>query len=156
MKKQQEVVQRKAENRAIEEEEMSSLKGAKPLAFKITRADILTVQEQQNKVTGGPREPMHDEKPLEENINLIEVDGIEARGIEEAIAALSVKQPEVDHHPEKRMKAAYQAFEDFNLPMLKAENPNLRLSQLKQLLKKEWMKSPENPLNQAHAAFNDK
>lgn len=53
-----------------------------------------------------------------------------------------------DMHPERRVKAAYAAFEEVNLPRLKAENPNLRLSQLKQMLKKDWMKSPENPLNQ--------
>jgi hypothetical protein len=54
----------------------------------------------------------------------------------------------VDLHPEKRMKAAYTAFEEKHLPRLKEENPNLRLSQLKQLLKKEWNRSPDNPLNQ--------
>jgi Coiled-coil domain-containing protein 124 /Oxs1 len=54
----------------------------------------------------------------------------------------------VDMHPEKRMKAAYTAFEEKRLPILKEENPNLRLSQLKQLLKKEWNRSPDNPLNQ--------
>lgn len=53
-----------------------------------------------------------------------------------------------DIHPEKRMKAAYQEFEDRELPKLKAENPNLRLTQLKQILWKEWQKSPENPINQ--------
>ena len=46
------------------------------------------------------------------------------------------------------MKAAFTAFEEVNLPRLKRENPNLRLSQLKQMLKKEWTKSPDNPLNQ--------
>ena len=34
------------------------------------------------------------------------------------------------------------------LVLKKEQNPTLRLSQLKQILKKEWMKSPENPLNQ--------
>ena len=41
-----------------------------------------------------------------------------------------------------------QAFEEKRLPQLKSEHPTFRLSQLKQLLRKEWMKSPENPLNQ--------
>ena len=54
----------------------------------------------------------------------------------------------VDMHPEKRMKAAYEEFEKERLPQLKAENGNLRLSQLKQMLRKEWMKSPMNPFNQ--------
>ena len=52
-----------------------------------------------------------------------------------------------DKHPEKRMKAAYEEFESVRLPELKAENPNLRLSQLKQMLRKEWLKHPNNPLN---------
>lgn len=52
------------------------------------------------------------------------------------------------------MKAAFSAFEEGTLPRLKQENPNMRLSQLKQLLKKEWMRAPENPLNQRHSAYN--
>jgi hypothetical protein len=63
---------------------------------------------------------------------------------------------DLDHHPEKRVKAAYAAFEERMLPQLKAENPNLRLSQLKQMLRKDWMKSPENPLNQRFQEFNTK
>lgn len=47
------------------------------------------------------------------------------------------------------MKAAYAAFEENHLARLKEENPNARLSQLKQMLKKDWTKSPENPLNKA-------
>jgi hypothetical protein len=47
------------------------------------------------------------------------------------------------------MRAAYQTFEDEHLPQLKDEHPTLRLSQLKQLLKKQWAKSPDNPLNKA-------
>lgn len=61
-----------------------------------------------------------------------------------------------DHHPERRMKAAFAAYEEANMPRLKKENPNMRLSQLKQQLKKEWMKAPENPLNQCFTAYNAK
>lgn len=63
---------------------------------------------------------------------------------------------DLDHHPERRMKAAFAAYEEENLPRLKKENPNMRLSQLKQQLKKEWMKAPENPLNQRFATYNTK
>lgn len=66
------------------------------------------------------------------------------------------EEEEADRHPERRLKAAYGLFEEKNLPILKAENPNLRLSQLKQLLKKDWMKSPDNPLNQRSIAYNAK
>jgi hypothetical protein len=54
---------------------------------------------------------------------------------------------EVDLHPEKRLRAAYVEFEAENLERLKKENPNLRLSQIKQMLKKDWQKSPKNPFN---------
>lgn len=75
---------------------------------------------------------------------------VDARTIDEAIAVLSI--PKEDMHPEKRVKAAYAAFEERELPRLKSEFPNLRQSQLKQMLRKDWMKSPENPLNQQFAA----
>jgi len=53
------------------------------------------------------------------------------------------------------MKAAYDAFENENLPKLKQEHPTLRLSQLKQLLKKEWIKAPENPFNKSTKVYNE-
>ncbi|KAJ1980571.1 hypothetical protein H4R34_002410, partial [Dimargaris verticillata] len=61
---------------------------------------------------------------------------------------------EVDRHPERRHKAAYAAYEERELPILKQEYKGLRLTQLKQLLWKNWQKSPENPFNQAHLAYN--
>lgn len=54
------------------------------------------------------------------------------------------------------MKAAYAEFEETQLPILKKQNPTLRLSQLKQLLRKDWLKHPDNPLNQAFKAYNSK
>jgi hypothetical protein len=59
-----------------------------------------------------------------------------------------------DRHPERRAKAAFAAFSERELPRLKQENPGLRQSQLKQLLWKQWQKSPENPFNQATIAYN--
>jgi len=60
----------------------------------------------------------------------------------------SPKELETDRHPEKRAKAAYAKFEKDMMPMIKEQNPTLRLSQLKQVLWKEWLKSSANPLNQ--------
>lgn len=86
---------------------------------------------------------------LEENINRLDTDAQVARNVDEALHVLADSAaPADDKHPEKRLKAAYAAFEDQRLPQLKDEHPTLRLSQLKQLLKKEWQKSPQNPLNQ--------
>ncbi|CAB1324520.1 unnamed protein product [Coregonus sp. 'balchen'] len=102
-------------------------------------------------------EKSHLETPLEENVNRIipEEGAVDARTVEDAIAVLSTAE-ELDRHPERRVKAAFAAYEELNMPLLKKENPNMRLSQLKQQLKKEWMKSPENPLNQRFANYNTK
>lgn len=68
----------------------------------------------------------------------------------------SMGPEDLDRHPERRIKAAFAAYEEANMPRLKQENPNMRLSQLKQQLKKEWTKAPENPLNQRFTTYNTK
>ncbi|VVD02477.1 coiled-coil domain-containing protein 124 [Leptidea sinapis] len=150
-KKRLEQLQKKAEAKALLEKEMESLKSkVVPPPPKITRAQITQMKERVIKAE--PEKPVParvvvEEPPLEENINRLQIDGESAQTIDEALSILSDKT-EVDKHPEKRLKAAYTAFEEVTLPRLKAENPTLRLSQLKQMLRKEWLKSPENPLNQ--------
>lgn len=92
--------------------------------------------------------------PLVENLNRLEPLE-EVRTVDEALKVLSVKDSDgPDRHPERRAKAAYNAFEEIRLPQLKAENPSLRLSQLKQMLFDEWKKSPENPMNKEHSQYN--
>ncbi|XP_048416117.1 coiled-coil domain-containing protein 124 [Stegostoma tigrinum] len=163
-KKRVEQLERKKEIQRLLEEEGSSMKpkSSKPVtAPKITRAQIEeTIKKDnvgQSTEEAKVKQMSHLDIPLEENINrIVPNEGdIDARTIEDAIAALSTGQS-VDHHPERRLRAAFNAFEEVNLPRLKKENPNMRLSQLKQMLKKEWMKSPENPMNQLHGAYNTK
>ncbi|KAI9475894.1 MAG: hypothetical protein EXX96DRAFT_609779 [Benjaminiella poitrasii] len=83
-----------------------------------------------------------------------------ASGIDDALDLLSlddksVKAKDIEKHPERRFKAAFAAFEERELPRFKAENPGLRLSQLKELIYKAFQKSPENPFNQANiVAYN--
>jgi len=74
-----------------------------------------------------------------------EVDSVvDARSVEEALDQIS---SEVDRNPEKRMRAAFTAYEAINLPIIRSENPSLKLSQAKELLWKQWQKAPENPMN---------
>ncbi|XP_028672419.1 coiled-coil domain-containing protein 124 [Erpetoichthys calabaricus] len=162
-KKRLEVLERKKETQRLLDEEDSKIKGRQTTAAKapskVTRAQIEeTLRKEQEKSNDETKEKTksHLDAPLEENINRIipEEGTVEARTIEDAIAVLSVADQLVDRHPERRMKAAFTAFEEVNMPRLKQENPNMRLSQLKQLLKKEWMKSPDNPMNQRHLAYN--
>ncbi|XP_031837006.1 coiled-coil domain-containing protein 124 [Nomia melanderi] len=145
-KKRQQQLEKKAETKALLEKEMANIKvGGKQPAAKITRAEIVVATEKRNQVAMKKKE---EEKPIEENLNRLTIEGETAHGIDEALTILSTKEPEADRHPEKRVKAAYASFEERMMPIVKEQNPTLRLSQLKQILKKEWMKSPENPLNQ--------
>lgn len=149
-KKKQEALQRKTEAKAILEKEMNEIpkKPSKP-AQKVTRAkisDIVAASSKQEK------EEKHIETyldaPVFENTNRLEIEVEEARTVDDAISILNSNQDDIDKHPEKRMKAAYKAYQQRRLHELKSENTGLRLSQLKQIISKEWEKSPENPLNQ--------
>lgn len=145
-KKRQQQLEKKAEVKALLEKEMANIKvGGKQPAAKVTRAEIVAATEKRNQAAMKKRE---EEKPIEENLNRLTIEGETAHGIDEALSVLSSKETEIDRHPEKRVKAAYASFEERMMPIIKEQNPTLRLSQLKQILKKEWMKSPENPLNQ--------
>ncbi|CAH1153621.1 unnamed protein product [Phaedon cochleariae] len=150
-KKRIEALQRKAEAKALLEKEASEVikKVSKPAPpVKLTRAQIESkvTAKVPNLVKAENKIEIHLDIPLEENINRLQIDGEEARTVDEAITLLGTKE-DSDKHPEKRMKAAYNAFEERRLKELKIENPTLRLSQLKQMIFKEWQKSPENPLN---------
>ncbi|KAF7729546.1 hypothetical protein EC973_004220 [Apophysomyces ossiformis] len=83
-----------------------------------------------------------------------------ASNIDDAIDLLSIddkaaQNKDIEKHPERRFKAALEAYTERELPRFKQENPGLRLSQLKELIYKAFQKSPENPFNQANlVAYN--
>ena len=100
-------------------------------------------------------------KLLNNEIVLPSIDNIpsyRASSVDDAIFLLNAdigKIPGViDKHPEKRVKAAFKIFEENLLPKLKLEHPTLRHSQLREILTKEWKKSPENPHNKPKLPFN--
>ncbi|OWF54127.1 hypothetical protein KP79_PYT15190 [Mizuhopecten yessoensis] len=152
-KKRMEQLERKKELQKLHDEEMEGMKSkvSSGGSSKVTRAQIedqIVTEKRIADAATAKSNALPEEAPLEDNVNrLIPTDG-EARSVDDALSVLSVKEPEIDMHPEKRVKAAYQKYEDERLPQLKKVNPNLRLSQLKQMLRKDWMKSPENPFNQ--------
>ncbi|KAM9329079.1 coiled-coil domain-containing protein 124 [Gastrophryne carolinensis] len=157
-KRRLDVLERKKESQRLLEEEDAKLKSKQAKSVpptKVTRAQIEETLQKEESQKAVEKPKTIQEMPLEENVNrrVLAEGEVEARSVEDAIAALSVAK-DLDRHPERRMKAAYTAFEEQNMPRLKQENPNMRLSQLKQLLKKEWMKSPENPMNQRHTTYN--
>ncbi|ODV59340.1 coiled-coil domain-containing protein 124 [Ascoidea rubescens DSM 1968] len=90
-----------------------------------------------------------------------DVDTYNASGLSSALDALDllekdsgVSNKDIDRHPERRFKAAYNAYEARRLPEIKSEKPGLRLVQVKELIYKEFQKSPENPFNQHTINFN--
>jgi len=150
------------EDLAALEEKQIQAKLTKANPVKVTQARIREETERREanargannsvgKNGGKPAPETHLTKPLEENINRVVVEGDEARTAEDAISVLNISNSAgsaaaIDKHPEKKMKAAFEEFEKVRLPQLKSENPNMRLSQLKQMLHKEWQKHPDNPL----------
>lgn len=151
-RKRLEQAKKKAEAKLLLEQEMNSIKTAPKVSVqKTTRAQIEAEVEKRNRaiesVNNPPKQVVPKVAPIEENLNRMMAETEVAQTIDQAISVLSVKDGE-DRHPEKRMKAAFKAYEDEQLPIMKQEHPSLKLSQLKQMIFKEWQKSPQNPMNQ--------
>jgi len=100
-------------------------------------------------------EEEYDELVSRPNLNH-ETDVIQAKSVEEAISGLQdvglAEQAPVDAHPERRLRAAYLAFEEEQLPLMKVEMPGLTLKQYKDKLWKQFKKSPQNPVVAARLA----
>jgi hypothetical protein len=96
----------------------------------------------------------------------VEAESFSATGIDNALDLLEVVTAKMDKaslgaqagglekHPERRFKAAYEAFEERELPRARADHPGLRLQQYKELLFKQFQKSPENPFNQQTVSYD--
>lgn len=76
---------------------------------------------------------------------------VEARSVTAALSALGVQETE-DKHPERRMKAAFAAYKEQQLPLMREEKPGLKQSQYQDMIFKTWQKSPENPVVRAQLA----
>lgn len=165
-RKRAEAARRKAEAKALLDEEMAKMQVSKgkqqPVAAKTTRfqaQEAMEKRQQKALENGGAGNATSGKKTttakivdppvLEENLNRSMNEVAVARNVDEALAVLSIRNDDIgDSHPEKRMREAYRKFEEANLPRIRAENPTLRMSQWKQMLMKEWNKSPLNPFNQ--------
>ncbi|KAG0150289.1 hypothetical protein CROQUDRAFT_652465 [Cronartium quercuum f. sp. fusiforme G11] len=60
----------------------------------------------------------------------------------------------VDAHPERRFKAAFEAYKDRELPIARKEYPGLRLQQYNDLLFKQFEKHPDNPYNKLVVSYD--
>ncbi|KZT36340.1 DUF1014-domain-containing protein [Sistotremastrum suecicum HHB10207 ss-3] len=94
------------------------------------------------------------------------VESFAATGIDDALDLLTVINAKADkasvgqaaagleRHPERRFKAAFEAYQERELPIIKKDHPGLRLNQYKDLLFKQFQKSPDNPFNQVVVDYN--
>ena len=93
--------------------------------------------------------------PLEANPNRKGADIESARNLDQAIDLLGSGGGGAaggggdEKHPEKRMKAAYKAYEEQMLPQMKDEFPGLKLRQYQNMIFEKWQKAPQNPKVQA-------
>ncbi|KAI0171852.1 DUF1014-domain-containing protein [Hypoxylon sp. FL1284] len=84
---------------------------------------------------------------------------LSASNIDDALDALSLDNAtngKIEKHAERRVKAAYTVFEERRLQEMEEDGSGkgLRLSQKQMQIRKEFKKSPENPLNQLHVEHN--
>ncbi|KAJ1605257.1 HMG domain-containing protein [Cryptosporidium canis] len=170
LNKQEEKHQKKQELKKLYEEEDSKIisnKAKVATGNKLTKAEIakrtlmFAMQSSANMNKSKSEDTEYDDL-LVENPNRIEkdirletesrnIEYISASTLDEALLALGLDDKSgVDMHPEKRQKAAWLAYVDNNLPILKNEYPTLKRSQLLQMLQKSWKKAPENPVNEIH------
>lgn len=86
------------------------------------------------------------------NNRLEEDDFVESSGLDAALDTIHLAvgggAAKGEEHPERRQKAAYKAFYESTLPLMKEEYPGLKLSQYKERIFEAWKTAPENPHNQ--------
>ena len=88
-----------------------------------------------------------DDTPVGRAANVLSMAEANATGLDGALSAMSVSGGD-DRHPEKRMKAAYKAYEEKMMPEVKQQYPGLKRQQYLDKIYQSWKKSPENPMNQ--------
>ncbi|KAI5477545.1 DUF1014-domain-containing protein [Pseudohyphozyma bogoriensis] len=69
-------------------------------------------------------------------------------------ASMGAKAATIEQHPERRFKAAFEAYKEAELPNIRKDFPGLRLQQYHDRLYKDFQKSPLNPFNQQTLAYN--
>jgi len=161
-------IARKAENARLLAEEESSVKAAKPKPTSKTGGKAV---KHKPKPAGpgaiGADAELGDEGAAPKSGDESEeVESYHATGIDNALdlldvvtaktdkASMGTQAAGIEKHPERRFKGAYEAYQERELPRLKVDQPGLRLQQYKDVMYKNFQKSPENPFNQTTIAYD--
>lgn len=86
------------------------------------------------------------------NNRLDDDDEVSGTGLDGAMGALSVAMGGGGKEESQSRKALYNAYYAEQLPLLREQNPGLKLSQLKDRIFENWQRSSENPKNQKRPA----
>jgi len=151
---------------AAEEEEMSEYgkkKEKQGRSNKMTQHELMLVQDRQRREADAQRERQMKinsrEMSEEEYDKLVNVennnrltDEIDASGIDAAVKQLAMANKsdnnnDSENHPEKRVRGAYKVYEKEQLSILMSQMPGLTLSQYKEKMWKNFLKSEANPMN---------
>ncbi|PSC73388.1 putative tRNA N6-adenosine threonylcarbamoyltransferase isoform A [Micractinium conductrix] len=164
-KQREEAAKKKAEAKRLAAEEEAALaaaakkKAAKPQAAKVTAAQLAYQREREQ----AEQRELAAQKALETKRMVTEEEHaaallvanrnreegvVEARSVDAALEALTLDGSPADRHPEKRAKAAWEAYYAEQLEVMKQEKPGLRLMQYKSMIFDRWQKDPRNPRNQ--------
>ena len=81
-----------------------------------------------------------------------ELNALDARQLND-LGITKGDKDKIDRHPERRFKAAYNAFEERRLDEMKDEK-GLRRQQKIDQIRKEFEKHPDNPFNQVQGSYN--
>ncbi|KAJ2745499.1 hypothetical protein GGI20_002103 [Coemansia sp. BCRC 34301] len=157
-------MQLEAENKEIAR--ASQAKTAPPKLAPKTKAPVITTPSFDHPTPPAPVVAVESHEPVESfaahNIDDA-LDLIEAVGApdddatdknQQPVSRHAAMAPLIDRHPERRAKAAFHGYQEREIERIKGENPGLRLTQIKDLVWKAWLKSPENPINQSQVAHN--
>jgi len=149
---------RMAEEEEAQMSEYGKKKEKEGRGKKMTQSEIQLMQEKQQKEQKKRLEEAANARHTSEadyakmvdieNTNHI-TDEIEASGIDAAVSAMKDMQSPtgiMDKHPEKRVRGAYKTYERENLSTVMSQYPGLTLSQYKEKLWKNFLKSDSNPL----------
>ncbi|KAF9080661.1 hypothetical protein BGX29_006397 [Mortierella sp. GBA35] len=153
-KRQEQLAKKREAQKALEEEEKGlKSKPAKPLKGEEKKA----IKKTQKVEAFGAEVKVVEEfsaSNIDDALDLLTLTGPGTGGAGQA-AITTGKGKDVDRHPERRFKAAFAAYVEREMPILKKEHPGLRQNQMQDMLYKQFQKSPENPFNQANVLAYD-
>jgi len=140
--KRMQLVERKKENRILHDNEIASMIVGNERKFKVEGTKVPA-----NEQCVIKRKPKFMD-PIPENNNRITCNNDEETTTNNNYKVYRIDDIRGDKHLLNRVKSAYLVFEQRQMPVMKAKHPQLRFTQLQQMISKEFDKSPQNPKNQ--------